>query len=151
MEHLGFDGQNNGKSFATKNPCWIFHFKTGFSNQKKSPNGKGEATFHRLVWEFPQLVIDSNRLVVSNIFYFHPYLGKIPILTNIFQRGWNHQLGKGISPSQSTVFCPESRLEKSMNDDTVDGKMQKSCDCHKKNMERSYLKMLMVVFWSRRC
>ena len=24
--------------------------------------------------------------------YFHPYLGKIPILTNIFQMGWNHQL-----------------------------------------------------------
>ena len=31
-------------------------------------------------------------MVVSNIFYFHPYLGKIPILTNILQRGWNHQL-----------------------------------------------------------
>ena len=31
-------------------------------------------------------------LVVSNISYVHPYLGKIPILTNIFQRGWNHQL-----------------------------------------------------------
>ncbi len=32
-------------------------------------------------------------VVVSNIFYFHPYLGKIPILTNIFQRGWfNRQL-----------------------------------------------------------
>ena len=30
-------------------------------------------------------------LVVSNIFYVHPYLGKIPILTNIFQMGWNHQ------------------------------------------------------------
>jgi len=27
--------------------------------------------------------------VVSKIFYFHPYLGKIPNLTNIFQRGWN--------------------------------------------------------------
>ena len=26
-------------------------------------------------------------VVVSNIFYFHPYLGKIPMLTNIFQRG----------------------------------------------------------------
>ena len=26
-----------------------------------------------------------------NFFYFHLYLGKIPILTNIFQRGWNHQ------------------------------------------------------------
>ena len=26
-------------------------------------------------------------------FHFHPYyLGKIPMLTNIFQRGWNHQL-----------------------------------------------------------
>ena len=30
--------------------------------------------------------------VVSHICYVHPYLGKIPILTNIFQRGWNHQL-----------------------------------------------------------
>ena len=25
-------------------------------------------------------------------FLFHPYLGKIPILTNIFQMGWNHQV-----------------------------------------------------------
>ena len=31
-------------------------------------------------------------LVVSKIFYFHPYLRKIPFLTNIFQMGWNHQL-----------------------------------------------------------
>ncbi len=28
----------------------------------------------------------------SNIFYFHPYLGRIPNLTNIFQMGWNHHL-----------------------------------------------------------
>ncbi len=35
-----------------------------------------------------------NWVVVSNIFYVHPYLGKIPILTNIFHRGWNHQLDK---------------------------------------------------------
>ena len=26
------------------------------------------------------------------LFYFHPYLEKIPILTSIFQWGWNHQL-----------------------------------------------------------
>ena len=42
-------------------------------------------------------------VVVSNIFHFYPYLGKISILTNIFQRGWNHQLGlivKGRPPSQ---------------------------------------------------
>ena len=30
-------------------------------------------------------------MVVSNIFYFHPYLGKISNLTNVFQMGWNHQ------------------------------------------------------------
>ncbi len=31
--------------------------------------------------------------MVSNMFYVHPYLGKIPILTNMFfQMGWfNHQ------------------------------------------------------------
>jgi len=28
----------------------------------------------------------------SKILYFHPYLGKIPILTSIFEMGWNHQL-----------------------------------------------------------
>ena len=26
------------------------------------------------------------------MFYFHPYLGKIPMLINIFQLGWNHHL-----------------------------------------------------------
>ena len=31
-------------------------------------------------------------MVVSNISYFHSYLGKISILTNIFQLGSNHQL-----------------------------------------------------------
>ena len=41
---------------------------------------------------------DRNQVVVSNTFYFHPYLGKIPILTNIFQRGWNHQLGNVMIP-----------------------------------------------------
>ena len=31
-------------------------------------------------------------MVVSNMFYFRPYLGRWSILTNIFQRGWNHHL-----------------------------------------------------------
>ena len=48
-------------------------------------------------WEYLRLMVNwkatkSFRLtfwvVVSNIFYFHPYLGKIPNLTNIFQMGW---------------------------------------------------------------
>ena len=32
------------------------------------------------------------KVVVSNIFYFHSYLGKWSNLTNTFQRGWNNQL-----------------------------------------------------------
>ena len=31
-------------------------------------------------------------MVVSDIFYVYPYLGKISNLTNIFQMGWNHHL-----------------------------------------------------------
>ena len=45
--------------------------------------------------------------MVSNIFYVHPYLGKIPVLTNIFQMGWNHQLATISQLSESkapTVF-----------------------------------------------
>ena len=37
----------------------------------------------------------------KHLFYFHPYLGKVPILTNVFQRGWNHQL----------IYCLGIRLE----------------------------------------
>ena len=32
-----------------------------------------------------QEIIKVIWLVVSNVFYFHPYLGKIPNLTHIFQ------------------------------------------------------------------
>ena len=42
------------------------------------------------------------------MFYFHPYLGKISNLTNIFQMGSNHQLVqvyRGFNPS-----CPFMRL-----------------------------------------
>ena len=34
----------------------------------------------------------NNQVVVSNILYFHPYLGKISSLTDIFQTGWTHQI-----------------------------------------------------------
>ena len=39
------------------------------------------------------------------MFYFQswgPYLGKIPILTNIFQMGWNHQLDGDLIPGSTT-------------------------------------------------
>ena len=41
-------------------------------------------------WRFPDQ--DIKKMVVSDVFYFHPCLGKWSNLTNIFQRGWNHQL-----------------------------------------------------------
>ncbi len=43
-------------------------------------------------WELTEGERTKYWVVVSNIFYFHPYLGKISNLTNIFQMGWNHQL-----------------------------------------------------------
>ena len=39
------------------------------------------------------------------MFYFHPDLGKIPILTNIFQMGWNHQPAK-------VLFCVPVKLRR---------------------------------------
>ena len=47
-------------------------------------------------------------LVVSKIFYFHPYLGKWSNLTNIFQGGWNHQL---VFPAGGKHPWENSRLE----------------------------------------
>ena len=44
-------------------------------------------------------------VVATHIFFsFHPYLGKIPILTNIFQMGWNQQL--------VTIFLALSNIQK---------------------------------------
>ena len=44
-----------------------------------------------------------NWVVVSNIFYFHPYLGKIPILTSIFFR-WVE------TTNQLTLICNSHRF-----------------------------------------
>ena len=41
----------------------------------------------------------------KDFFYFHPYLGKWSNLTNIFQMGWNHQLGIN---TQNSKACPEA-------------------------------------------
>ena len=55
-------------------------------------------TWSRRLVDTPKNVekVSHSWVVVANIFYFHPYLGKIPILTNIFQRGWNHQPDKNL-------------------------------------------------------
>ena len=47
-----------------------------------TPKGKGERDRH---------VFQPRWWQLKYFWKFHPYLGKIPILTNIFQMGWNHQ------------------------------------------------------------
>ena len=56
--------------------------------------------------------------MVSNIFYFHPYLGKIPNLTNIFQMGWNQLANfiilRGVLKQKNpTIDCPWTRTQAS--------------------------------------
>ena len=48
------------------------------------------------------------------IFDYHSYLGKIPILTNIFQMGWNHQLELfcAIYNDQTAGWSPQKGSEK---------------------------------------
>ena len=38
------------------------------------------------------------------MFYFHPYLGKISSLTNIFQMGWNHQPDNDLNYPTMVIF-----------------------------------------------
>ena len=58
---------------------------------------------HRFSYHVNQLF--NAIVVISNILYFHPYLGKIPNLTNIFQMGWNHQLDKYMF--KSSTYTPK--------------------------------------------
>ena len=67
-------------------PRWMY--LKGISVEEQAPKracikhiGQKRHRWEEIIW-----------LVVSNIFNFHPYLGKISNLTNIFQMGWNHQL-----------------------------------------------------------
>ena len=58
-------------------------------------NTKLELLFPHFGWvRHWNLKVDHWNTILGGGFkyvYFHPYLGKIPILTNIFQMGWNHQ------------------------------------------------------------
>ena len=57
------------------------------------------------------IVLAINHLGGGFIFFFHPYLGKIPILTNIFQMGWNHQLDH-VSENLNTESGSNPKLPK---------------------------------------
>ena len=60
-----------------------------------SLGGKKEV-FHRILGALSKKTCPTSPyiiwVVVSNMAYCHPYLEKAPILTNIGQRGQNHQL-----------------------------------------------------------
>ena len=56
--------------------------------------GRGSLAYYQV--KIRMFGIGKDWVVVSNIFYFHPYLGRISNLTNIFQMGWNHQLEKSL-------------------------------------------------------
>ena len=76
-----------------------------------SPLKKNQTHTHCRCQEFD---FKHSWVVVSNIFYFHPYLGKIPILTNIFQLGWfNHQpaseLHRSVSARDFSKTPPRTR------------------------------------------
>ena len=88
--------KKNKKWFWQRRPLWRLHHSTFFSDVvpklwlllavfvKGWAEGiPGEASTKNTAAIY---------LVVSNIFYFHPYLGKWSNLPNIFRRGWNHQL-----------------------------------------------------------
>ena len=94
-------------------PIWWPHFfKWGWFNHQlvsafrrffvagPRPRGKASVLEIRQIWAismkrweenskvFCFVSAKSNWLVVSNVFGFHPYLGKIPILTYIFSDGF---------------------------------------------------------------
>ena len=48
--------------------------------------------------------------MVSNIFYFHPYLGKISNFTNVFQLGRNHQPDIFVRIFRTCVFSQNLRV-----------------------------------------
>ena len=80
--------QPHGKSVQR---CDGDHGNTPGSTLVLNDGPKLQRCFFSVVFWFSWCWTIISWVVVSNIVYVHPYLGKIPNLTNIFQRGWNHQ------------------------------------------------------------
>jgi len=72
--------------------------------------------------------------------YVHPYLGKIPILTNIFRMGWNHQ--PRYSGSSSRSFHCEDDLNESQF------QFQFRTKNHHHESWHVYCEDLVVFFWT---
>ena len=82
-------------------PSWPVWLKTGW-NHHGSFWGRGRWVIpgirpQKLLWvdgglRHLNFGVEYFWVVVSNICYFHPYLGKSSNLADIFQMGWNHEL-----------------------------------------------------------
>ena len=68
----------------------FYYFVVCFSSLGHSPSKNVLWSFLSRWWFHIHMIIIW--IYISNMVYFHPHLGKIPILTDIFELGWNHQL-----------------------------------------------------------
>ena len=62
------------------------------------------------IWGEGEIISPVDWLVVSNIFYVHPYLGKWSNLTNLLQMGWNHHLVDYFEKKGGTLDYPFGTL-----------------------------------------
>ena len=88
-------GKSSPNKYTIQKNCLVVQLKYFFPPYKLGNDPIWNLFNHQL----------ENWVVVSNIFYLHPYLGKIPILTNIFQLGWNHQLAKSPTHPMGCLGC----------------------------------------------
>jgi len=88
-------GKNMGNSFTRFPVSKILGLKKSLGLSENSSRNSGACFKGRFqlnsIWKLMMKCCPLGG-ETSNIFYFHTYLGKMPILTNIFQMGWfNHQ------------------------------------------------------------
>ena len=86
MYFLCVKEMGHSSSYGKKN---IFRLEKNWMSPTNWPTGHGETT-DGFGWH--EVFKSQKSWWWFQISYFHPYLGKISILTNIFQVGWNHQL-----------------------------------------------------------
>ena len=78
------------RRYFNKNPDEISWEGQGSLNYHRLGGGNSNIIyFHPYLGKIPILINDF-QMGWSHIIYVHPYLGKIPILINDFQMGWNH-------------------------------------------------------------
>ena len=92
----------------------LLSFKASLVRDKKTQRPRGMAFVSLVPREVWQVFFSPPKLGGgnSNIFYFHPYLGKRSNLTNIFQRGWNHQPEKVLQKVWGLVILWFGKLMK---------------------------------------